>query len=159
MTTKSIPESKSPHRLIRIIAIMALMFAGLVFASTATAGSASAVSCPGSLVKDYGDSVSELVVYYSGASGGTNCAGMNHLGAAYGQSLLTSVDLWTCSNTSPSATCNTTGHKYDQGYYAYYAGPVTFTGTAGRCIAAVGDMDRNGNSHAFTTSPFATACG
>lgn len=107
---------------------LVLLTSGITLGTVSTASAAS--GCPGSLVGTYylkqtnGTVMSTARVYYSSANGGTNCV-TNTAGLYYGKV------------TQLSATIernNLTGRKSDMGDYRYYAGPVTVTGTNGRCI-------------------------
>lgn len=143
----------------QVIAAIALAFSAIVITGTVMASPASA-ACPGSLVYRDANSVGELVVYYSTAASGTNCAQTNHLGSAYGVASDTLVVIYRCSQASPSNTCTVTGGgSPDQANYAYYAGPVSVTGTVNRCVRAIGGIVSGGNSYIYETSPKATACG
>lgn len=129
------------------------------------AAPATAADCTGSLTVYGKNSTGELPVYYSTASGGTNCAKMTHLGSTYGVSSQTSVGIVKCTQTSMSASCTVSGTwATDSGSYAYYAGPVTRTSTNGKCVAARGkhaglDWSTRVNGAGSYNSPAAVSCG
>lgn len=126
----------SRYRLYRLLGVFLLVVSGAIGATIAVAAPASA-ACPGGLGFRQATSTGELVVYYSTASGGTNCAQTNHLGSAYGVTSLTEVGIVKC--TQSAAPCIYAGAPAsDTGYYAYYAGPVSVFSTNGKCIYAYG---------------------
>lgn len=100
--------------------------------------------CPGSLIEsipvvtnDSGFRYGTLLVYYSSANGGTNCAvtyrspgfsGKSNMEAAVGR----------CRDSSTVPLCSTDKSDVDNGTYGTYAGPVSVTQTAGHCIVASG---------------------
>lgn len=146
-------STKFQNRILNATAVVFLMLAGLAVVQTAAAGMATA-ACAGSLGYREASSTGELVVYYSSASGGTNCAQMNHLGSTYGVSSWTGVSITLCTETSSGSSCTYGGQRdVDDGNFAYYAGPVKVTITNGKCIAAEG-------IHGFYYNTYgATMCG
>ncbi|MEV6624350.1 hypothetical protein AB0M83_44275 [Amycolatopsis sp. NPDC051106] len=123
-----------------ILAVLGIVLTtGAVTAAPANA----AVSCSGT--KTYNDSrgalgLGELTIYYNSADGGTNSACFYHLGALYGVAAETYVRIERCVETSGEGQYCTPDRSSspDTGNYKYYAGPRGVTGTAHRCVAAVG---------------------
>jgi hypothetical protein len=129
-----------------------LAVAGIVVATAvvSAAPASAAVSCSGTI--SYDDTISgvgELTIYYNSTNGGTNSACFYHQGAARGVAAPTYVQAYRCVETSgegqPCTIDRSSGP--DLGNYAYYAGPRGVTGTADRCVAAVGYIDWDGYRH------------
>ena len=160
-------------------AVGAFLFALLLGCAVLVTGAAPATAdasitangCSGSLVAYGANSIGELAIYYSSASSGTNCATTDRLGNAYGSSGTTSVWLVKCTQTSPASTCTYSGTYSpvsQTGTYSYYAGHVSVTGTANRCIGAKGDVYYGSSHGTYWTktssggsysSPAAVRCG
>ncbi|MDX3189991.1 hypothetical protein PV458_16415 [Streptomyces sp. MN03-5084-2B] len=120
-----------------------MLITGFVSAAPASA----AVSCSGTI--SYDDSIAgigELTIYYNSTDGGTNSACFYHRGAAVGVAAPTYVRAYRCLESSGEGQPCTIDRSStaDLGNYAYYAGPRGVTGTASRCVAAVGYIDWNG---------------
>ncbi|MFL6162395.1 MAG: hypothetical protein ACJ74U_09205 [Jatrophihabitantaceae bacterium] len=107
-----------------------------------------AISCSGTIAYDHtyfrdGNPVAEITIYYNSTNGGTNSACLYHRGAYYGKTESTSVGIARCTQHSapPGSTCSVTANPPpDDGFYAYYAGPVGVTGAANYCVEAYGNM-------------------
>ncbi len=120
---------------------------GVGVAPAAEAGSG---TCGGSLIArkvahdGNGTAVGELVVYYN-SSTGNNCARFNHLGPSYGVARETNVFIERCLTNNPNNDCFNTGgpSDYDNGTYAYYAGPVSVH-APNKCVRAFGYILWNG---------------
>lgn len=127
-----------------------------VSADSSVAAAAAATGCPGSLVNQAANAYGELDLYYSATSAGTTCAKMVHQGSTYGVASDTMVNVIKCKQTVPGNLCTAAliGPS-DEGNYAYYAGPVSITGTAGHCVNAYGRI----GSRNYATSPEAANCG
>ncbi|KAF3466611.1 hypothetical protein [Streptomyces sp. Tu 3180] len=131
------------RRILATAAALALSLTGLSVATApgalaATSG-ATEYGCPGSLIDTYNTPASGTVwgqsrLYYSPASGGTNCAVLLAK-KYYGTSHYMEVGI------SISGSGNT---ELDSGAYSYYAGPVTVTSTNGHCIDLGGGEDIGG---------------
>jgi hypothetical protein len=137
--------------------------------------SASAAGCSGSLVEhkpmygDGGGSYSGIIGYldiYYNSSTGNNCAMTRTAGAGYGHGDEIHVRLWRCTQTNPSTTCTRDSTiQRDEGFYSYYAGPVTVNSPT-KCIHAEGFIRLDvgyepglGWPQAYTqTSPAASHC-
>lgn len=166
-------STSGPFRLLARSALRLLAVLALLLGSVAAAGASPALAepladpdatgpCPGSIVATDSNSIGELVVKYDTAAGGTNCARMNHEGAAAGVYYFTEVILYLCAQTSPGNTCTPTAMtKPDEGEYMSYAGPVSLPNTNGFCISASGIIENQSESidDDYATSPAATACG
>lgn len=85
--------------------------------------------CPGALVGTYpvGDTA-RMEVWFSPVDGGTNCV---KTVSTSNKSSERYLRVWL------SALGTHTGANSDEGFYRHYAGPVTATGTAGKCISVV----------------------
>ncbi|KJK56416.1 hypothetical protein [Saccharothrix sp. ST-888] len=130
--------------------------------------SASSYGCSGNLVDTYdiktnggtGTKYGELNLYYSSANGGTNCAVAvdTHFGS--GVTKYQGVWIWRCTaGSSAGDFCEYDQSDYDDGTFAWYAGPATVTGTAGRCIRLFGRIDNPTSSATADASTLATHCG
>ncbi|SEF32483.1 hypothetical protein SAMN05421837_106280 [Amycolatopsis pretoriensis] len=111
-------------------------------AVTAVPASA-AVSCSGTKTYDSSSGtlgLGELTIYYNSSDGGTNSACFYHRGASYGVAAETYVKIQRCVETSGEGQPCTPDRSStpDTGIYKYYAGPKGVTGTANRCVAAIG---------------------
>jgi hypothetical protein len=153
------------RRLGVVLASLALVFTvnGLSTSSVAHA----AYGCSGSLIDTYNVKTSSGVVYgrirlyYSSASGGTNCAVMvSTTAGGYGvDGTYLSVHLRRCAQTVPGSTCTVTAEKREAWYFIYYAGPVKVTSTAGRCVWVTGTVFYKNKEGFGTSSPRASHCG
>lgn len=109
-------------------------------ANAATDGLTLVGDCPGSLVGTYqvGESA-QMKVWYSPANGGTNCikTTSSKTGDRY---------LYVWASIADGEQSNS-----DEGYYKYYAGPITLTNTAGKCLSllskASSDTSLQGAAH------------
>ncbi|MFJ3941786.1 hypothetical protein [Streptomyces parvus] len=110
---------------------------GLVSAPTA---SAAGYGCGGSLVGQYNIKGADkstwgtINVYYSSSNGGTNCAvnvAKKYAGTPHGME----VHLFQGSRRAD-----------DRGKYSQYAGPVSLTGTNGKCITVSGEVSNPSGS-------------
>ena len=114
-------------------------------------------NCAGGLIYDHvdyasGAPIAELAVYYD-ASSGNNCARVNHLGASYGRSSTTEVQIARCGSTKPSQACYTHApYPSDSGNYAYYAGPVSVNAPS-NCVVASGVLNWNNVPYYFDSGP------
>jgi hypothetical protein len=115
--------------------LLAVGAVGILRATNADA----ATGCTGKLIDSSYSPVAELDLYWD-ASRGVNCAKVVHLGAAYGVTAGTAVELDECAETKPGPTCTPIKIGSDPAYgsnwrktglYKYYAGPVTVPGRAG----------------------------
>ncbi|MCC5480185.1 hypothetical protein [Streptomyces barringtoniae] len=132
----------SRRALVLLTTLATLIGANLLISTPAQA----ATSCSGTIT--YSESFSypgegvigELTIYYNSSNGGTNSACFYHRGRSYGVATDTWVYIMRCSQTSGEGQqCHSVAAGgYDQGKYAYQAGPVGVTGTANYCVAAVG---------------------
>jgi hypothetical protein len=134
-----------------VLAVAGIVLAmGVVSAAPASA----AVSCSGAVTySDTISSVGELTIFYNSSNGGTNSACFYHRGAAYGVSAQTYVRAYRCVETSGEGQPCTIDRSSspDSGNYAYYAGPRGVTGTANRCVAAIGYIDWGGYSYLISS--------
>ena len=87
-----------------------------------------------------GEAVAELVVYYSLANGSTNTVCMRHLNDAHGKKLEPGVRIWKCGSYYNCRTVDPYGSGWAASDESSYAGPVSVTGTASRCVAVHGYM-------------------
>ncbi len=123
-----------------ILAVLGIVLTtGAVTAAPANA----AVSCSGTKTYDSSSGtlgLGELTIYYNSSNGGTNSACFYHLGATYGVAAETWVKIERCVETSGVGQLCTPDRSSspDTGNYKYYAGPRGVTGTANRCVAAIG---------------------
>jgi hypothetical protein len=123
---------------------------GIMSATPANA----AVSCSGTVT--YSDTISgvgELTIFYNTSNGGTNSACFYHRGAAYGVAAPTYVRTYRCVESSGEGRPCTIDRSStpDLGNYRYHAGPRGVTGTANRCVAAVGYIDWGGSRHLISS--------
>ena len=118
----------------------------LAATSVAVAPSAEAASpCPGSRVGRYqlyaGGEVADhfkhgqIEVWYSSAKGGTNCVIVRDNTAGKHTMRVTAG----ISGRNPAGT--------DSGTYNYYAGPIRFSGTNGKCISLYAEVKVGGTSY------------
>jgi hypothetical protein len=130
-----------------VLAVLSIVLTmGVVSAAPASA----AVSCSGTITYDHTiDGIGELTIYYNSTNGGTNSACFYHRGAAYGVPAPTYVRMYRCVEASGEGQPCTidVASSADLDNYAYYAGPRGVTGTAHRCVAAVGYITWGGTTH------------
>ncbi|WNI31486.1 hypothetical protein [Streptomyces sp. ITFR-6] len=82
--------------------------------------------CPGVRVGTYRlNGSSHIEIYYSPAHGGTNC-----VKTVSEKTSRRYLQVW-------ATVVGTSKANSDEGLYRSYAGPLTFTGVAGRCISVV----------------------
>ncbi|MFD6193630.1 hypothetical protein [Streptomyces sp. NPDC060275] len=149
-----------------LFAVFAMLASGIAFAPNASAA-ASAYGCSGNLVGTYdvrtggGTKYGVINVYYSSANGGTNCAAVvdTYWGTGTTKNMIASI--WKCkAGTVPGGgTCSIDTQDNDNGYYSWYAGPVTVTGTASRCISVWGTIWSPSNSTDANGRGVAVHCG
>lgn len=124
-------------------------------ASAATAQPDGAYGCAGSQVGTYtlnynGAVWGHAYLYYSSASGGTNCAvyvTAQHVGTKR------LMDVWMRFHNDLH------GGVEDNNYYAFYAGPVRLTNTDGRCLDVGYDDTNPTTGTGFGTYAGGVACG
>lgn len=124
-------------------------------ASAATAEPATAYGCAGSKVGTYtlnynGAVWGHAYLYYSSASGGTNCAvyvTAQHVGTTR------PMDVWMRFHNDLH------GGVKDDGSYASYAGPVRLTNTAGKCLDVGYDDVNPTTGYGYGTYVGGVACG
>ncbi|WP_371597561.1 hypothetical protein [Streptomyces sp. NBC_00564] len=140
----------------RIAAVSCTIAAGVAFAPPAQAAD---YGCSGSLIETLsvktldGTKYGELKVYYSSANGGTNCAVTVDTRFS---GTFKHMDAWVarCATNSTVSLCNWDKADPDSGTYQYYAGPVSITQTASRCIRAEGWIENpTTGTDAYATLP------
>ncbi|MEU8259591.1 hypothetical protein AB0C02_03060 [Micromonospora sp. NPDC048999] len=142
----------------KVLASVAALAASFATVQVITeAPSQAAISCSGTITYrkalPASNPVMELVIYYNSTNGGTNSACVNHLGATYGKTAHTWVQLVRCYETVKNGTCTgAASSKVDDNDYSYYAGPVGLTGTANSCVGADGGLVWNGTQYRIYTS-------
>lgn len=105
--------------------------------------------CPGSLVGTYqvGDSA-QMKVWYSPANGGTNC-----IKTTSSKSSDRYMYVW-------AALTDGTQINSDEGRYKYYAGPITLTNTAGKCLSLLSKASKDGSPQGAAHKSFGSKhCG
>ncbi|ASO19393.1 hypothetical protein FHR81_001660 [Actinoalloteichus hoggarensis] len=129
-----------------MLAVVGLLFTtgGVAAAAPVSDGpSTAAVSCSGHVTySETRPNIGRLVIYYNSSNGGTNSACMYHNGSNYGVAAPTDVQIWRCTQSSGEGqpcTADKASPK-DSGNFLYYAGPVGVTGTANRCVRALGHV-------------------
>ncbi len=93
--------------------------------------------------------IGELDIYYN-ASTGVNCAKMNHGGPTWGVPLHTFLDFYKCQQTTTAPRCDVLEQRFDQGTYAYYAGPRKVT-SPHNCVWAGGLITWQGRDYGAGT--------
>ncbi|KXK62426.1 hypothetical protein AWW66_08230 [Micromonospora rosaria] len=97
-------------------------------------------TCAGSRVGGYHlyseDTTLSLFVYYSPANGGTNCVWVQkeQNTGTRGTPEWMYVSIARCATNNPNNCGTRSGRDTDSGNFQYYAGPVTTSSTASRCI-------------------------
>lgn len=109
------------------IALAATLLIPTPAAAAADSLAPSTGPCPGALVGTYdvGDTA-RMEIWYSPANGGTNCFKTVSAGDKSQKRFLR---VWGAAVGSDQPA------NSDEGFYSHYAGPVTITGTAGKCIS------------------------
>ncbi|MEJ3749179.1 hypothetical protein WEI85_38690 [Actinomycetes bacterium KLBMP 9797] len=80
----------------------------------------------------YGGAIS-VFISYSSANGGTNCVwAQKNLNRHLNEYM--EVFIGECATGNPGYPCEPLNFARDPGYYNYYAGPRSITGTAGNCL-------------------------
>jgi hypothetical protein len=118
-------------------AVFALLISALVFAPSA---SAAGYGCSGNLINTYdvktsaGTKYGQINLYYSTADGGTNCAVV--VDTYWGSNVVKSfyIGIQRCPAGTTAGTYCTGTVIPDSGHYYSYAGPVSVTSTADRCV-------------------------
>ncbi|MER8073138.1 hypothetical protein ABTZ59_33250 [Streptomyces sp. NPDC094034] len=143
-------------------AVFAMLIGGIAFAPTA---SAAGYGCSGNLIDSYdvrtdgGTKWGVAYLYYSTANGGTNCAAVVDTYWGTGTTKLMVANIWRCTaGTQPGGTCYIDQQSHDDGYYTSYAGPVSVTGTANRCIHVDGTIWNPSRTTAASVSVNAVHC-
>ncbi|MER5682243.1 hypothetical protein [Streptomyces sp. NPDC002205] len=100
-------------------------------------------------------------LYYSTANGGTNCAVVVDTYWGTGTTKNMIANIWKCkAGTTPGgSTCPIDTQDNDNGYYSSYAGPVTVTGTAPRCISVWGTIWNPSDTNDANGHAVAVHCG
>ncbi|WP_433890461.1 spore-associated protein A [Streptomyces sp. CA-111067] len=139
-------------------AALSLALGGLLVApqvaSATTAQPAGAYGCAGSQVGKYrlynssNRTDGYAYLYYSSASGGTNCA-VYVTSVSRGTARYMSVQLFGPGDQAPD----------DVGTYTQYAGPVRVTGTNGHCVSVIYEERPPGQSIVNGNSSGDVACG
>ncbi len=159
-------KSEKMRRRWAAMLVTPLLALGLV---VLTPSGAWAATCGGSLIahnpikNGSGTVLGYVDVYYSSASGGTNCVRTNSAGPTYGVAKFMLAKVYRCTGGAGSNCSDGSGgfdqRDEDKGTYSYYAGPVSVTGTANRCISYVGLITWGGRDYSAGSSPHATFCG
>ncbi|HET6705399.1 hypothetical protein [Amycolatopsis sp.] len=136
--------------------VLAVLGVVLTTGAVTAAPASAAVSCSGTKTYDNSSGASglgELTIYYNSADGGTNSACFYHRGATYGVAAETYVVIERCVETSGEGLPCTADRSSspDLGVYKYHAGPRGVTGTANRCVAAVGWVYWGGRYYAIAS--------
>lgn len=128
------------HRKRALMSVLATISAVALFASPAAAASSGPLksSCSGSLVRtwnlsDDGVALGRVELWYSTASGGTNCVLTYNTVSG---SPFTSIHLFVDDNNDGYVD----RVAYDQGNYSSYAGASYLTGTDGNCVQVSGTV-------------------
>lgn len=134
-------------RMASIVASLVTITGGLI--ASAPAASASGYGCSGSEVSHYnlynGSTLWGVThLYYSTSAGGTNCAVTvdTHFGSSSAKYMGVHLYLCRAGTTAGTPFCNWDVGDTQDAFYYTYAGPVTITGTAGRCIE-IGGFENN----------------
>ncbi|MEU6918920.1 hypothetical protein [Streptomyces olindensis] len=143
-------------------AAFVMLVGGIAFAPTA---SAAGYGCSGNLIDTYsvktdgGTKWGVLNLYYSTANGGTNCAAVVDTYWGTGTTKLMVVNIWKCrAGTTPGGTCLIDQQDHDSGNFSSYAGPVSVTGTASRCIHVDGTIWNPSRTAAASVNANAVHC-
>ncbi|MGO1791716.1 MAG: hypothetical protein ACTHZ5_16015 [Micrococcaceae bacterium] len=110
------------------IALAATLLIPTPAAAAADSLAPSTGPCPGALVGTYdvGDTA-RMEIWYSPQAGGTNC--LKTVSSTSSKSQKRFLRVWGAAVGSDQPA------NSDEGFYSHYAGPVTITGTAGKCIS------------------------
>ncbi|MFF6995230.1 hypothetical protein ACFY93_09760 [Streptomyces sp. NPDC008313] len=128
--------------LVGLLSLSAAVGLGVATGATASATPQGAYGCTGSRVGTYnikntdGSTWGSIYLYYSSASGGTNCA-VNAAKKYAGQRHLLEVRISSGSQADS-----------DDGIYTEYAGPVKLTHMDGKCVTLSGWVTAPGNGAA-----------
>lgn len=103
-------------------------------------------------------------LYYSSANNGTNCVRTVSAGPSAGVTKFMLAKVYRCTGGAGSTNCSDGGGGFDRrdedkGRFASYAGPVSVTGTAGRCVSFFGIITWGGRDLGAGPSPRAVHCG
>ncbi|GAA2946214.1 MULTISPECIES: hypothetical protein [Streptomyces] len=124
MNLKRISTNRTLGAAPAVIALTAALLAPTSAAAHSVAPPTGA--CPGQRVGTYTlTSSAHIEVYFSPAHGGTNC-----VKTVSEKTSTRYLHVW-------ATVLGASKINSDEGLYRSYAGPVTFTGTAGRCISVV----------------------
>lgn len=112
----------------------------------------------------YGSTVVGYVdLYYSSANNGTNCVKTTSAGPSAGVAKFMLAKVYRCTGPAGSNCSDNTGgfdqRDEDKGVFESYAGPVSVTGTSGRCVSFVGLVTWGGQQNGAGSSPRAVHCG
>jgi len=124
--------------------LLALVSAVGLTIVAAPAANAAGYGCSGSLIDsypvvNYGSTWGHVYLYYS-SSTGKNCAVTVKNSNGYeGTATDTAIFLDRCTGTTPGHCGSISKSVDDQGYYSYYAGPVSLY-AAGHCIQIIGSI-------------------
>ncbi|WP_157848309.1 hypothetical protein [Streptomyces exfoliatus] len=145
-------------------ALFAIMGGTLFSAQAATAAG---YGCSGSLVDTYnvnttsGTTYGKIYLYYSTSNGGTNCAVV--VDTYFGSSTLKDmyIHIMRCpASTTPGSICAADGaNPVDADRYYTYAGPVSVTSMAGRCVRISASLSDTGTSPTASRDTGAVHCG
>jgi hypothetical protein len=156
------------HRLSRtvvatiVLAVIGALLPALPASATHIAG------CYGTrqehLPVKYGSTVVGYVdLYYSSANNGTNCVKTTSAGPSVGVAKFMIAKVYRCTGGAGSLCSDNTGgfdqRDEDKGRFQSFAGPVSVTGTSGRCVSFVGLVAWAGQELAAGSSPLAVHCG
>jgi hypothetical protein len=142
-----------------------LAFAAMLVTVEASPAAAASWGCPGSQIDVYDVSngsvvYSQVHLFFSAVNGGTNCAVNVKVGSLYGASTWVGVAIQRCDSYSGGGVCQgpQIGDPPGSHVYLYYAGPVTVTQTAGKCVGLWASTDdRSGGYASFQAN--AVHCG
>lgn len=153
-------------RLGRASVVAGVLAAGVMafpqLAGAATPATATTYGCAGSEIDTYNVETSVGAVWgvihlYYDATTGDNCAvNVKTTEGGYGTSSYTTVELDSCSQTSPSSFCSPSSEHYDHGDYTEYAGPVSVH-APGVCIGIIASVDQGDTTALYSTG--AVHCG
>jgi hypothetical protein len=146
-----------------VVAVLAVLL------QTLPAGAATLATCSGSRqehlpLTSSGTVIGYVDLYYSSANNGTNCVRTVSAGPSVGVTKFMLAKVYRCTGRAGSTNCSDGGGGFDRrdedkGQFTSYAGPVSVTGTSGRCISFNGVVTWNGREIAAGPSPKAVHCG
>jgi hypothetical protein len=155
------------HRLFRTVIAMAVLTLAGSLLQAMPANATHIAGCYGTRqehvpLKSGTTVIGYVDLYYSSANNGTNCVKTTSAGPSAGVTKFMLAKIYRCTGRAGSLCSDAGGFDQrdeDKGQFQSFAGPVSVTGTSGRCVSFVGLVTWAGQQIGGGSSPRAVHCG